>query len=165
MKNKFKIDSEVKSKVNTTYLNTLSTYRIVQETSNSIVLERKNGLFGGKYKWLTMPKTTDKLDFTKKNFICKRTKNNFSIVTRYSQLKKHPLVADIWSEGDDGMWLNTKVKEEYRDGDHYLHWWWPGTCDKDDGNPEFTKSEVVFEFNHMVRCYNTEKKSVLDTTW
>lgn len=155
--NKLKIGSKIKSKVNTQYLNILSNYTIVKQTNTKIFIEHPNGLFGGKYKWLRLPKDTDKLNFTKENFVSKIVKNNFSYVTGYDELENHPLVADLWSEGDDGMWLNTKVKEEYRDGDHYLHWWWPGTSDPDDGNPEFSKSQVVFEFNFMVRGYNTEK--------
>ena len=165
MKNKFKIGSEVKSKVNDEYLNILSTYTIVQQTNNNITIEHTNGLFDGKYKWLELPKDTDKLNFTKENFVSKKVKNNFNYVTRFSELKNHPLVQLTWDEGEDGMWLNTRTKEEYRDGMHYIHWWWPGTSNCELGSGELSKSEVIYEFNNMVYRYNKEKKSVLDTTW
>jgi len=159
--NELKIGSKIKSKVNTQYLNILSTYTIVKQTNTKIFIEHPNGLFGNKYKWLRLPKDTDKLNFTKENFVSKTVKNNFSYVTGYSELENHPLVQLIWDEGEDGVWLNTKTKEEYRDGEHYLHWWWPNTS----GHGELTKSQVIYEFNLMVSKYNDEKKSVLDLTW
>ena len=165
MRNKFKIGSEVKSKVNDKYLNILSTYTIVKQTNTKIFIEHTDGLFGGKYKWLRLPKDTDKLNFTKENFVSKRVKNNFNYVTGYSELENHPLVQLIWDEGEDGMWLNTRTKEEFRDGMHYIHWWWPGTSDCELGSGELSKSEVIYEFNLIVSKYNDEKKSVLDTTW
>ena len=83
----------------------------------------------------------------------------------YTSLENHPLVQLIWDEGEDGMWLNTRTKEEFRDGMHYIHWWWPGTSDCELGSGELSKSEVIYEFNLIVSKYNDEKKSVLDTTW
>ena len=163
--NELKIGSKIKSKVNTQYLNILSTYTIVKQTNTKIFIEHPNGLFGNKYKWLRLPKDTDKLNFTKENFVSKRVKNNFNYVTGYSELENHPLVQGIDDEGEDGVWLNTKTKEEFRDGMHYIHWWWPGTSEPYLGNPELTKSEVIYEFNLMVDTYNKEKKSVLDTNW
>tara|TARA_R100000781_G_scaffold114674_1_gene86117 strand:+ start:211 stop:699 length:489 start_codon:yes stop_codon:yes gene_type:complete len=159
--NELKIGSKIKSKVNTQYLNILSTYTIVKQTNTKIFIEHPNGLFGNKYKWLRLPKDTDKLNFTKENFVSKTVKNNFSYVTGYNELENHPLVQSIWDEGEDGVWLNTRTKEEYRDGEHYLHWWWPNTS----GYGELTKSQVVYDFNLMVSKYNDEKKSVLDPTW
>jgi hypothetical protein len=161
--NKFKIGSIVKSNVNDKNLNILSKYIIIKETNKHVIIEKENGLFRDKIKWLIFNKDTKKLNFTKNNYVNGRTKNNFSYVTSYNELKNHPLVENIWSEGIDGMWLNTRTKEKYRDGMHYLHWWWKGTTE--DGVNEWSESDLIYEFNVMIQDYNKEKECVLDTTW